>query len=204
MDGEFINQCIQSAYMKQSKCTQKVLNIPGMCGEITRHLYNNLCSLSGCNLLEIGCWKGASTIAALYNNKVNVSVIDNWSEFGSPCFEFNKNISKHLPNYRLQIINENCFRLKTSLQYKSYDIYIYDGSHNIEDHKKAIVTFWEYLSDTCIIIIDDWKWDDVKKGTMQGLDVVNANVIQKWELYDEVDENKNGVWNGCCIFLIKK
>mgnify|MGYP000400638020 FL=1 len=114
------------------------------------------------------------------------------------------NISKYLPDYKLQIINENCFRLKTSLQYKSYNIFIYDGSHNIEDHKKAIITFWEYLSDTCIIVIDDWKWDDVKKGTMQGLDAVNANVIKKWELYDQVDENKDGVWNGCCIFLIKK
>lgn len=204
MDSDFVNVCIKRAYLKESKCTPQVLAIPGMCGEITRHLYNNLCSLENSNLLEIGCWRGASTIAALYNNKANASIIDNWSEFGGPRFEFTKNIAKYIPNCHLQLLNEDCFYLKSTLEFQPYDIFIYDGPHNIKDHENAIVTFWKYLSDICIIVIDDWNWQDVKSGTFTGLQRVNANVVNKWELVESIHENKHGTWNGCCIFLINK
>jgi len=204
MDSNFVNICIERAYLKKSKCTTQVLAIPGMCGETTRHLYNNLCSLDNCNLLEIGCWRGASTIAAIYYNKTNASIIDNWSEFGGPRFEFTKNISKYIPNCQLQILNEDCFRLKSKLVFAPYSIFIYDGPHDLKDHENAIITFWPYLSDNCIIVIDDWNWEHVKTGTLIGLQKVNANIVQKWELSDPTAEDKNGTWNGCCIFLINK
>lgn len=201
----FIDTCIERAYLKQSHCTLQILSIPGMCGETTRHLYNNICSLKDYNLLEIGCWKGASTIAAAYNNNsLKATIIDDWSEFGGPRFEFTKNISKYIPNHPLQIINEDCFRLKSTLQFSLYNIFIYDGPHNINDHENAITSFWKYLSNICIIVVDDWKWNDVKQGTLNGLKKVNAHIVRQWELKEPIKENKRGVWNGCCIFLINK
>lgn len=227
-----IDNCITNAFLRKSNCNQNILNIDGMCGIITRHLYNNICSIYNKNsksskeigdlqnntstststysYLEIGCWKGASTIASLYENDLNATVIDNWSEFGGCKFDFVKNISKYLHENKqqnsIQIINQDCFHLKqdTIFYYSPYTIFLYDGPHQETDHFKSIVNFWKYLDDTCIIIIDDWNWIDVRNGTYRGLNSVKANILYKWELFEPTNENKNGLWNGCCIFLIRK
>jgi hypothetical protein len=209
-----IDNSIEDAFLRKSKCTTGILNIEGMCGTITRHLYNNLCSINiksfvKNNYLEIGCCKGASTVSSLYKNNLNATVIDNWSEFGGSKFVFIKNVSKYIDktNYEnIQIISQDCFHLKTDtmLKYSPYNFFLYDGSHSEQDHFKSIVNFWNHLDNICIIIIDDWNWLSVRNGTYKGLNYVGANVVYKRELYEPNDENKSGLWNGCCIFLIQK
>lgn len=228
---QLIDNLISDALLRKSKCNQNILNIDGMCGITTRHLYNNICSIfnkppksdkdrspysyleignspnkkTDYSYLEIGCWKGASTIASLYKNDLNATVIDNWSEFGGCKFDFVKNISKYLDN-QIQIINQDCFSLKkdTVFDYSPYTFFLYDGPHQENDHLQSIVDFWKYLDNTCIIIIDDWNWIDVRNGTYRGLDSVNAKILHKWELFEPTTENRHGLWNGCCIFLIQK
>lgn len=221
---QLIDNYITNAFLRKSNCNQNILNIDGMCGIITRHLYNNICSIyntssksskeimdppNNYSYLEIGCWKGASTIASLYENNLNATIIDNWSEFGGCKFDFVKTISKYLDENKqqqIQIINQDCFHLKqdTIFDYSPYIIFLYDGPHQEKDHFRSIVDFWKYLDDTCIIIIDDWNWIDVRNGTYRGFDFVKAKILYKWELFEPIHENKNGLWNGCCIFLIQK
>jgi hypothetical protein len=206
MNREFIDDCISNALNSKSNITHNILNLHGMCGNLTRHLYNNLCKYPNVNYLEIGCWKGASTISSLYKNEhVNATIIDNWSDFSNARFDFSKNISKHLTLSQvnnLQLINKNCFHLQSKLNYSPYNIFIYDASHDPTSQKLAITRFWEYLDKSCIIIIDDWCWDSVQKGTMLGLQEVNANIIYHTEIIEPLGEN--GFWNGCGIFLIEK
>lgn len=218
---KLIDYLITDAYSRKSKCTSEILKVDGMCGLTTRHLYNNICSIftegvldqqnkeKEYSYLEIGCWKGASTIASLYKNNLNATVIDNWTEFGGCKFDFVKNISKYLDENsvkKIQIINQDCFRLKekTVLNYSPYSFFLYDGPHSVQEHCKSIVDFWKYLDDICIIIIDDWNWDAVRNGTYKGFDLVNAKILHKWELYEPMEQNKLGLWNGCCIFVIHK
>ena len=42
MTPEFIDKCVFDALNNQSKCSDQVLNIDGMSGRMTRHLYNNI------------------------------------------------------------------------------------------------------------------------------------------------------------------
>ena len=58
-------------------------------------LYNNICDVSGATYCEVGTWKGASFISAMYNNNIFGYVIDNWSEFGGPINDFNNNINTY-------------------------------------------------------------------------------------------------------------
>ena len=202
MTPEFIDKCILDASNNQSKCSSQVLNIQGMSGIMTRHLYNNICSLSNINYLEIGCNRGSSTISALYKNDMaKATIIDNWSEFGGPKVEFENNVSEFLPNHNITILHEDSFNLQTTITDKFY-IYLYDGHHSVDSHKNAITHFWNNLSDHCIIMVDDYNWDMAKEGTLKGLEEVNANII--YMKHVSIPDGQYGFWNGCGIFLIDK
>ena len=40
---QLIDNLISDELLRKSKCNQNILNIDGMCGITTRHLYNNIC-----------------------------------------------------------------------------------------------------------------------------------------------------------------
>jgi hypothetical protein len=203
MNEEFIDKCIINALENKSKCSKSILKLQGMCGTLTKHLYNNLCALENSCCLEIGCWQGASTLSILYKNNINATIIDNWSEFGGSKYVFIKNISHNLNTLdNIQLISENCFHLKTPLKYPPYNIFIYDGSHEDQSHESAITNFWKFLDKKTIIIIDDWSWESVRQNTLLGLKKVNAKILYKRELLNPL--GPKGFWNGCCIFLIEK
>lgn len=206
MNIDFIELCIINAINLKSKITNErnVLNISGMCGQLTRHLYNNICSHPHINYLEIGCWQGASTISSLYkNNHVNATIIDNWSDFSNQRFNFSKNISKFVKdNSNIQLINQDCFSLRSDLIYYPYNVFLYDACHDQESQRMAITYFWKYLDKISIIIIDDWNWKHVRAGTIQGLKEMNAKIIYHKQLLDPL--GPNGFWNGCGIFLVEK
>jgi hypothetical protein len=208
MNKEFIDECIARAKNNTSECTEDILKINGYSGNMTRHLYNNICSYkheSGrkTRSLEISCWRGSSTVSALYKNDMVSTVIDNWSEFGGPKDEFMSTLHQYFPEQleNIQVINEDSFNLTTTLSYAPYDIYMYDGDHKEECHEKAIMEYWKYLSDTCIILVDDWDWECVKNGTRKGFEKINANIVYEVEIQGSGNE---GFWNGCGVFLIKK
>lgn len=207
MNQEFIDTCVEKAERHESKCTPNILSLDGMSGNMTRHMYNNILSLqkpdnTPVNYLEIGCWKGSSTLSALHGNDIQATVIDNWSEFAGPKAEFHKNIAPYLKN--VQIIEQDAFHpdIIAQLNHAPYDIYLYDGGHRVEDHEKAITHLWSALAHTCIIMVDDWNWAKVQEGTYKGLELVNANVVYKLEVTNP--GGRHGFWNGCGIFLIEK
>jgi SAM-dependent methyltransferase len=204
-----IEASIKNAHEGSSKCTHDILELDGMSGNMTRHLYNNLCSFqkpdkTPISYLEVGAWKGSSTISALYKNNCKATIIDNWSEFEDPRKEFAENVSKYLDN-QIQLIEEDSFNLKTIPMHAPYDIYLYDGGHKVEEHEKAIVDFWHLLADTAIILIDDWDWESVKEGTNLGFKKVNANVVYTTEIAsNQPCFARYQFWNGCGIFIITK
>lgn len=210
MDISFIDEAVRMADNNESKCTQDILQLDGMSGNKTRHLYNNLCAWkkpdgSPLRYLEIGCFKGSSTVSALYKNNCLSTVIDNWSQFGGQRHVFEDNLEKYIDDWKtnVQIIEEDCFNMSIHPENGPFDIYMYDGDHDHESHEKAITAMWDYLADTCIIIVDDWaRWDFVRTGTLAGLSKVKHELLHKVERPGEDD--KNGYWNGFALFLIKK
>ena len=203
---EFIEDCINKAKQGSSKCISDVLGISGMSGTLTRHLYNNLCSLSKSDntpirYLEIGCHQGSSTISALYKNNCIATVIDNWSEFGNQKTIFEKNLETFCHDTQVQVINEDSFDLKTTLNFAPYDIYLYDGHHGFDNHIKAITDFVQYLADTSIILVDDYDWPGVQEATRLGFEKAGGQFLKEWYI---PGGDSSGFWNGCGIFLYKK
>lgn len=196
-----------------SKLNNDILNkLVGMTGKKTRHFYNNLCSLPDARYLEIGAWKGSSSISAMYMNpQCKATIIDNWSEYNGSPSELVSNIDTYIPykaNYTF--INEDCFFLSEPLRMK-YNIYLYDGAHDEEAQCKAITRFYEYLDDVSIVIIDDWNYPPAEKGTWKGFDTVGAKIIYKEEIklttngsHSPMDLAARDFWNGMAVFVIEK
>ena len=61
------------------------------------------------------------------------------------------------------------------------DIYFYDGAHEVEDQKKALVDFEPCFADEFIYLVDDWSSWEVPEGTFQGLAAIDYDVVWQAE-----------------------
>lgn len=192
-----------------SKLTEDILNMPGMSGIKTRHLYNNLCSLDDANYLEIGTYKGSSFVSAIYKNNVKALAIDNWSEFEGPKIEFFQNVEKYCGNQKYNFIEKDSFEV-TNEDLKKYlssvDIYMYDGCHEEISHEKAITHYQNFFSKYFIILIDDWRddnnWSRVQRGTFKGFEKSNIKIHDRIEIITlQENTGPKEFWNGFGLFV---
>jgi hypothetical protein len=195
----------------KSKLPAEVLDIEGMSGRKTRHLYNNICDLPNAKYLEVGTYKGSSFVSAFYRNMLDCYCIDNWSQFGGKKdFENNINMfSRHVLR-SIKVVDQDCWTVQKDDLVGPIDIFLYDGAHTYEDHKKAITHFAPFLSKISIIMVDDWMcdWADVKKGTMDGIQESGLEILFQYNIGlsipHEYHQDGDTFWNGCGILLCKK
>lgn len=195
-----IKNCIERALRKESGLPEEALAVEGMTGLMVRHLLNNLGRISG-NGLEVGCYRGAMTVASKFGNPdLSYTVCDNWSQFDSNLVELIKNTSKFgIPLY---VLGEDCFMVNTGI-FNSIDFYIYDGDHSEESHKKALTHFKKALAKQFILVVDDYSWPQVPRGTMQGIEESGMKILFSQELGMGVEGDRDGWWNGIFVALIE-
>lgn len=202
----FVQKSIDDANLGVSKLPSEVLEIHGMCGLSTRHLLNNLCKKEQTGYLEIGCWKGSTWIAALYNNANSIKqavAIDNFSEFYDGQIEqiFHSNCIKFLNDLNYQFYCTDCFDIEIEHLFSSpVTIYFYDGNHTALSHELAFTYYNNILDDVFITLVDDWNWRDVREGTYQAFKKLNYKILFEKQLI-----NNHAKWaNGLYIAVIRK
>jgi len=80
IDDKFVKACLELSDNEHSKVGEHEKRLFGMSSLRQRCLLNNLCSLPDSKYLEIGAYKGASLIAAVYRNKLkNAYAVENYS-----------------------------------------------------------------------------------------------------------------------------
>ena len=209
---DHVNLSVENANNNISKLTTDVLSMDGMSGTKTRHLYNNICSLSDANYLEIGTWKGSSFISSFYENDINPLVIDNWAEFNGPKDEFILNVNKFYPDRKFNFIEKDCFNVfddEIKSVFDSIDIYLYDGAHDYESHRKAITYFSHLFSKYMILIVDDFRsdtptWANVKKGTYDGIEESGLIIHHNIEIITHQESSgRSEFWNGFGLFVLE-
>lgn len=185
---EHVKEAFLQAEMNQSKVTDEILKMEGMTGKKTRHFYNNLLNKEGIRYLEIGVYKGSSTCAAMCGNKAEVICVDNWSECGGikNKNEFISNFNKFKGENDAKFIEKDCFKLTQADLFQGneekFNIYMYDGPHQKNNHYNALKYFLPYLDDTFIFIVDDWNWRDVRDGTKQALKDTGLKILYEHEV----------------------
>jgi hypothetical protein len=208
---EHVQKSIESADKSESKLSSDILELPGMSGIKTRHLYNNLANLDSANYLEVGTFMGSTFISSIYRNPVKSIAIDNWSEFGYNKEIFLQNVNRYCEGADYCYIEKDCFQIShddIKCKFDTIDIYMYDGCHSYECQKQAITHFSPFLSRHSIVIVDDWRdqeWNQVIIGTYDGFKECPNLVIHKQferKSKHEVD-GKYEYWNGFGIFIVE-
>lgn len=208
---DHVKSCFEKAERGESKLPQEILDMEGMTGTKTRHLYNNLLEMECARYLEIGVWQGSSSCAAMYGNKADITLIDDFSGFGGPREKFIVNYEKYVGDNFAVFLEKDCFKIDLSNWNKRFNIFLADADHSFESQRKIIEYYAPVMEDVFILIVDDYNWEEVRKGTAQG--IVDSNLLVVWEhIVRTTDDNsfpdqevaKNGFWNGIAVFILKK
>lgn len=182
-----------------------------MCGTFTRHFYNNLCGFEGCRYLEIGSWKGASLCAAMFQNPIAATSIDNWSLFGGPRDAFMHNVARYKGQCDLTIIEDDCFKVDTR-SLGPFNVFLYDGGHSSDAHYKALTAYYDTLEAYAVVIIDDWNWERVRQGTRKAIQELDLPILFDKEILLDAEDlidmprhkGKDTWWNGLYVMVIQK
>lgn len=223
---EHVERSIALAKKHVSRLSKFQLEIDGMSSYKNRHLFNNLCAPCQPDIfryLEIGSWKGSTFCAAIFNNDVDATSIENFSEFIDtsfkgervhPKFAFKRNLDDTLINSistpKITLIEKDSFSVDVNSLGK-FDIYFYDGEHSFDNHVKAFTYFNPCLKDVFITVVDDYQQTPghpVYEATKKAFADLKYNVVKDWYLYEPTGSTVQGAmdgwWNGLYIAVVRK
>jgi hypothetical protein len=213
-----IEKSIADAENYKSKINNFCKDVQGMTGEKTRHFYNNICTLDNCRYLEIGVFKGSSSCSALYNNDITAVFIDNF-QMSKPHNEeilvknnFISNINNVKGKNEILFLEENCWNVDVEkLKKYKFNIYLYDGNHEVISQYNALKYYLPCLDDVFIFIVDDWNDNRAREGTLKAITDLKLEISYKKEILLTNDNShtpahiaKKDFWNGMAVFLLKK
>lgn len=211
-----IQNSLEKALSGRTNLSDDIIKMQGLSGRKFRVLMNNLIKeFKIPRYLEIGSWLGSTACSVCFNNRLKITCIDNWSQnFSSkvkPKKIFRKNIKKYISKETNFKIIEKDFRQVNYKEIKDINIYLYDGAHHYEDHFDSIKLVLPALSKKFILIVDDWNWNQVRKGTIDSINKEQLQIISNLEIRTTLDDSsslitgENSDWHqGCAFFVLKK
>ncbi|MGI9388094.1 MAG: glycosyltransferase family 92 protein, partial [Methyloligellaceae bacterium] len=199
------------AETENSKLSEDVMALPGMCGRRNRHFLNALCAFENCRYLEIGSHKGASLSAAMYGNEISAVAIDDWSQFDGSREAVIAATSDLTCGSELRLIEQDCFTVDPA-ELGPFDVYYYDGDHSAESQARALERFYDCLDDRAVVVIDDWNWETVRQGTRRAMAKLDIPIIFEKEIFlPEADtagmprhRGRDTWWNGIYVMIVDK
>lgn len=181
-------------------------DVEGMTSAKTRLLLNRLVGElpSDEAYFEVGIHKGATFVSALLDHRgVAAYGNDNWSEFGGLdsrkiFLDNTERYKDRLPNFK--VFETDAFELSETTPFdKPIGVYFYDGHHSMENQKRAITSFAKHLASKCIVLVDDWNLDGVRRGTWDGINAIRPNHVY----YTELPKSSGLWWEGVGAFYLE-
>ena len=149
---------------------EEILGMSGMSGRKYRRLINRMISLSRApRYLEVGSWAGSTACSAIHGNRVEMTCIDNWSEFGGPKDVFLANVAAASNAGVVFSFIESDFRKVDFSAIGRFNVYLFDGPHSRQDQYDGVRLAQPALADTFVLIVDDWNWEQVRSGTFDAI-----------------------------------
>lgn len=214
-DGSLIAE-VRAAF-SQARAGEGILDpaalaMRGMSGRKYRLFINNLIrSLPDPRYLEVGCFTGSTLCSAISGNSAVAVAIDNWSQFGGPKQEFLANLDCfRSADTQVRIIDGD-FREVDFASLDQFNVYLFDGPHREQDHFDGIVLAQPALQERYVLIVDDWNWERVRKGTLRAIEFLSLVTRYSIQLRTTMDGSHGpaygpkGDWhNGYFIAVIEK
>lgn len=206
---ELVKKSINNAEQGNSKLNDTMLQLEGLSSAKVRHLLNNLCARQGTRYLEIGVWKGANFISALYGNEqetIEAIAVDKWS---APKWtvknEFEALARQHLKNNYFRLYDGDYLNIAPVSAFKKLiNLCFFDGDHNIESQCKAFKHFNIIMDNVFVAVVDDWNYEDVQIATKQAFRELGYHVLYERILNSERQNDIDGWWNGLYVAVVHK
>lgn len=183
--------------------------IHGLTSHKVQKFINLVCNCAE-TYLEVGCYLGATSCAALDGNRLTAYFVDNWEEDVQPVREdlprlppnskedFIRNIKAYQQQNDIKIFDADLFSVDVSTL-KPIDVFFYDGPHGEENTKMAIKHYAPALSNQAVVIVDDANFEGTIKGARKAIDECGLQVHFERIILEEELENSDGWWNGVYI-----
>jgi hypothetical protein len=203
-----IRDAIERAKNHQSKMDQTAWDVPALSSLKIRHLMNNLGAVST-NYLECGVHRGGLFCSTVRNNNLDTAfAVDS---FASDAVtgegiedEFDKNSLNCIDGTETVMFAKvaDTFTVMPS-DLPTIDLYLYDAAHDYESQRKAMTHFLPAMADEFIVCVDDYDWEDVWRGTHDGLKDSGCEILFE-EAFKGGDHDNMTFWNGFYVALLKK
>ncbi len=150
--------------------------------------------------LNIGAYKGFSTVSGMINTRCEVHSVDNFSEFNSPkeIFFENFNLFKNTKHY----FYEEDYEIFFKKWKKEINFYIYDAHHSYKNQYNNLEIAKDFFVKDTLIYIDDFNIEAVESATKDFL----SKYSNKYEILKEIKTAFNmhpTFWNGFILFKKK-
>jgi hypothetical protein len=166
----------------RSKLPEELFGVNGFSGRKFRMFLNNLFQvIANPRYLEIGVLNGGSFIPAIHGNQMKATALDNWSWEGGNSDRFKSYLSEFGGQAETQIINSD-FRAVDFSSIGPFNVMFYDGSHLETDQLDGVMLPVPAMDENYIVIVDDWNWEHVRRGTFNGLRLANCRIGHMIEL----------------------
>jgi hypothetical protein len=177
--------------------------LPGMSGKKYRRFINRLVGrLPGPRYLEVGVHSGSTLCAAIHGNDVDAVGIDNFELrylvedpnrqmiisadiLGDPLKHLDRNLAQFQGRARVSIIQKD-FREVDIMEFRPFDVYLFDGPHEEKDQYDGLVMALPAMADKFVYIVDDWNWEQVRKGTLTAIQDCELDWLLGLEIFTQV------------------
>lgn len=171
-----VRYAFEQALADKGKISDDVLNVSGMSGKRYRRFINNLIErIPNPRYLEVGAWQGSTLCSAIFGNEVIATAIDDWSQFEGPSDKFLMNLAKFKGKSKVSFI-ERDFREVNFCHLGKFNVYLFDGPHSYKDQFDGVMLAEPALDEIFVLVVDDWNWEQVRRGTLDAIRVRNYHV----------------------------
>lgn len=192
-----VRDAFQDAMASRGRLRDEAFAVQGFSGKKFRLFMNNLISeVSDPRYLEIGLYLGASFCSAVYKNKLRAVGIDNWSEYSGIHDVFTANFERFKSAETDVTILDIDFRKVDFDRIGKFNILFYDGSHAEKDQYDGVFMPRVAMDDQFVLIIDDWNWTRVRKGTFDALKDANLEIEYSLEVRTSFNNEHLPLVNG--------
>ncbi len=162
----------------------------------------------GDTYLEIGTWKGLTLCSAAHGNVGKLCYACDkfrfWGKFTGPGVLAKWSLYRNVDRYSKGGAQVRFFHTTSQKLFAQklvpprVRVYFYDGDHSYEGTYHGVVAAAPLLTDSSILLMDDWNDPVIRKATYDG--IRDAGLTIEWERHLEGGHDTGGWWNGLAVF----
>jgi len=216
-EGSPVNENIAARLLRAHRDfdgAEPLVDVRGLSSPRICHLLNQLVREMDAEecYLEIGTWQGLTLLSAALGNFgrtcIGCDKFRFWGRYTGLGLRARRELARNLRRYRgrtadIHFYHTTSQRLFAQARINSpVGVYFYDGDHGYRATRESIVAATPFLSERCILLVDDWNDPVIRQATCHAAREADLRVLWRRDLPG--DHSERGWWNGLGAFYLEK